>query len=269
MKVIKWSEIQNEITNKISLKELTQGSGVTIGSFDGLHIGHRKLIDLLLKKTSEKNLIPIIATFSKPLPNYKHSSDYRGDISTLNQRLSIFEELGVQYVLLIDFSDEFAKIGGTDFFSVLQKVFNMKLLVEGFDFRCGYKGSTDCEAITYYAKSNNLDFNYLDPVIYESERVSSSYIRKMIMNGFFSTVNDLLLRNYEVDCSDVESKINENILYYDKSEIKQVLPEKGIFNVLVKTSANEIRTRLVVSSTKLELRELNCSAIPRIQTIKF
>lgn len=269
MKIINWSEIQNEINKKTELKEFSNGSGVSIGSFDGLHIGHRKLIDLLVKNCTEKNLNSIVVTFSRPLPNYKHSDEYKGDISTLNQRLSLFNELGVQTVLLIDFSDEFAKIVGTDFFNILKQVFNMKVLVEGIDFRCGYKGSTDSQAISYYAKSNDLDVSFLNPVIYESERVSSSYIRKMVLNGFFSTVNELLLRNYEIDCSDIECKLNENILYYDKSEIKQVLPEKGIFNVLVITSAKEIRTRLVVSSTKIELRELKCSAIPRIQTIKF
>ena len=230
-----WKDFQNSISKEESPLELLAGSGISIGSFDGLHLGHRKIIQNLVSLCQKENLLPGVVTFSRPLPLYKHSSDYAGDISTLEQRLFLMEQLGIKFAVVLDFSDEISKISGTDFLTILKNVCNMKIFCEGEDFRCGYKGATDMTAIKYWAEQNEVKTDFVGQVLYkpgteEEERISSSYIRSMIQKGFFSTANELLTRPYELSFKKCTQKSDKNLVIA-RSEITQVLPPAGIYRV--------------------------------------
>ena len=199
-------------------------TAVSVGSFDGLHKGHRKLLSELVAAACQKNLKSGVVTFTRPLPSIKHSDDYKGDLSTLRQRLSLFESLGIDFAIVVDFDDSFASMLGADFLNLLLNVCNMELLAEGIDFRCGFKGATDAQAIRYWAEKNECETLFVDPVYYhegtdEEERISSSYIRKMIERGFFTTAEELLERPYELDITDIK----------EKGSTVQILPPDGIY----------------------------------------
>ena len=107
---------------------------------------------------------------------------------------------------------------------ILLNVCNMELLAEGIDFRCGFKGATDAQAIRYWAEKNGVETIFVDQVYYregtdEEERISSSYIRKMIERGFFTSAEELLERPYEIDISDIR----------EKGTSVQILPPDGIY----------------------------------------
>ena len=132
MKVFEWEKIT--AASEGILPDFEQGSGLSVGSFDGIHLGHRTLLNTLISACKEKKLNSGIITFSRPLPSIKHSQDYDGDLSTLNQRLSIFESLGIDFVVVVDFNDVFAQTSGSDFLLCLKKTFNMKFLAFCFFF---------------------------------------------------------------------------------------------------------------------------------------
>ncbi|MBO4532895.1 MAG: FAD synthetase family protein [Treponema sp.] len=201
------------------------GTAVSVGSFDGLHLGHRFLLQTMIEQAQKKDLSPVVISFKRPLPAIKHSGDYTGDISTLAQRLRIFEQLGVEFVFVVDFDESFASLKGAEFLSLLKQKLNMKLLAEGIDFRCGYKGATDTQAIKYWADQNGVEYTFVDPVYYTQadgmeERVSSSYIRQMIQKGFFNLVTQLLNRPYELDIQSMRE--GESCI--------QVLPPDGLYH---------------------------------------
>ena len=230
-----WKDFQNAVSKEESPLELLAGSGISIGSFDGLHLGHRKILQELVTMCRKENVLPGVVTFKRPLPLYKHASDYAGDVSTLEQRLSIMEELGIKFAVVLDFTDEIAKISGHDFLTILKNVCNMRLFVEGEDFRCGYKGATDMTAIKYWAEQHEVKTHFVPQVLYkagtdEEERISSSYIRSMVQKGFFSTVAELLTRPYELSLKKC-TQISDKALVIKKSEISQVLPPSGIYRV--------------------------------------
>ena len=230
-----WKDIQNSVSKEESPLELLAGSGISIGSFDGLHLGHRKIIQELVNLCQKENVLPGIVTFNRPLPLYKHSADYAGDVSTLEQRLSLMEELGIKFAIVLDFTDEVSKIAGHDFLTILKNVCNMRIFVEGEDFRCGYKGATDMTAIKYWAEQNGVKTSFVPQVLYkagtdEEERISSSYIRSMIKKGFFSAAQELLTRPYELSLKKC-TQISDKTLVIKKSEISQVLPPNGIYRV--------------------------------------
>ena len=197
MKVYDWSEsVLDHFSREVFF---ISGCGISVGSFDGIHLGHRFLLNTLVEECTKQKLVPGVITFKRPLPALKHSDDYAGDISTLEERLALLEQLGIQFVIVVDFDQAFSSMKGIVFLDILVQKLNMKLLAEGIDFRCGYKGSTDTQAIKYWAVQSGVKTIFVDPVYYTQadgsvERVSSSYIRHLIQKGYMTTVRELLGR---------------------------------------------------------------------------
>jgi len=231
MKLYTWNDILS-ILNGDKNNDFCGGerTGISTGCFDGLHKGHRRLISELVKGCRKKKLLPGIVTFKRPLPGIKHSNDYKGDLMTLNQRLSVFEELGIEFVIIVNFDDSFSSMMGADYLNILANVCNMELLAEGIDFRCGYKGAMDAQAIKYWAKQNKVECLFVDPVYCfeassEEERISSSYIRNMLSKGFFTSANQLMEAPYALDIEEIRKNQNETGL----ASTNQILPPDGIY----------------------------------------
>lgn len=246
MQVFTWSNILSLLNTGKEDSFFSSGCGISVGSFDGLHKGHRVLINTLVSECKKNNVPAGVVTFKRPLPSIKHHSDYLGDISTLEQRLKLLESLGVNFAIVVDFDDSFASMLGTDFFSILMNVCNMKLIAEGIDFRCGYKGSTDSQAIKYFGEKNNIKTFFVDPVFYdeaaEEERISSSYIRSMINKGFLTTVEKMLERSYVIDNSQ---------LTIENYRTTQVLPPDGVYHCH-NPRGEEVRVTIKNKTIKIE-----------------
>ena len=216
----------------------------------------KKLLSELKDRCKAKGLFAGVVTFSRPLPGIKHSSDYKGDLSTLNQRLALFEELGIDFAIIVDFDDSFASMMGADFLNILLNVCNMELIAEGIDFRCGYKGATDAQAIRYWAEKNKIEAIFVDPVYFhagteDEERISSSYIRTMLSKGFFMTAQELLERPYELDIAAIRRLAPE--------KTPQLLPPDGLYRT--ENEKGEL-VRLEIENGKIE-------NLPACDSVKF
>lgn len=252
MKIYTWNDIL-AILNGDSNENFPR-TGISTGCFDGLHKGHRKLLSALIDACRAKGLSAGVVTFARPLPGIKHSNDYKGDLTTLNQRLNLFEQLGIDFAIIVDFDDSFASMMGADYLNILLNVCNMELLAEGIDFRCGFKGATDAQAIRYWAEKNNVETVFVDPVYFkegtdEEERISSSYIRTMLSRGFFTTACELLERPYEIDIAALRRD----------PQSAQLLPPDGLYR-----TENE-KGELV----RLEIKEHKIVDLPDCESVIF
>lgn len=252
MKIYTWNDIL-AILNGDSNENFPK-TGISTGCFDGLHKGHRKLLSALIDACRAKGLSAGVVTFARPLPGIKHSNDYKGDLTTLNQRLNLFEQLGIDFAIIVDFDDSFASMMGADYLNILLNVCNMELLAEGIDFRCGFKGATDAQAIRYWAEKNNVETVFVDPVYFkegtdEEERISSSYIRTMLSRGFFTTACELLERPYEIDIAALRRD----------PQSAQLLPPDGLYR-----TENE-KGELV----RLEIKEHKIIELPDCESVIF
>ena len=252
MKIYTWNDIL-AILNGDSNENFPK-TGISTGCFDGLHKGHRKLLSALIDACRAKGLSAGVVTFARPLPGIKHSNDYKGDLTTLNQRLNLFEQLGIDFAIIVDFDDSFASMMGADYLNILLNVCNMEFLAEGIDFRCGFKGATDAQAIRYWAEKNNVETVFVDPVYFkegtdEEERISSSYIRTMLSRGFFTTACELLERPYEIDIAALRRD----------SQSAQLLPPDGLYR-----TENE-KGELV----RLEIKEHKIVDLPECNLVRF
>lgn len=256
MKIYFWKDIF-ENPHFAEADFFAPGCGITVGSFDGIHQGHSLLLKTLVNNCEKKGFLKGVVTFTRPLPSIKHSADYAGDVSTLNQRMKLLEAYGIDFVIISDFEQSFSELSGVQFFTKLIERCNLKLIAEGVDFRCGYKGATDASAIRYFAEDNGLESFFVEPVFYkpgtdEEERISSSYIRQMIKKGFLATVEELLKRKYELDFTATE--VYDGII--DRKSVLQVLPPEGVYHC--KNEMGEpVRVEISGKNIKLDILSKN------------
>ena len=206
MKVFSWDDL-GSVKSYLSQNSI-QSTCLTIGGFDGNHLGHQVLFEKVLsKKNEEKSFCAGVVTFARSPRGSKSENFYKGDLSTLSQKIQYFEKQGFDFCLIINFDSEFKKTLGIDFFDRLLGYCNMKFLSVGQDFRCGYKGSMGITEISEYFEKNNLELSICKDVILDNQRISSTLIRDFIYNGEFEKVEKFLGRKYVLDCSEIKWKL--------------------------------------------------------------
>jgi FAD synthase len=218
MRVFSWQELKN---GKINISH----TAITIGTFDGCHLGHQKLFKAVQNwKNQHKKNNPDIKSgvifFSHP-PRVKLIQDEScqeinnktEDIMSLNQKLDFFELTGFDFAVVIDFSSQFSKIKGTEFLEILRNNCSMQFLACGSDFRLGYKADTGVAEISSFCSKNGLDFAECTPVLVNSERISSSFIRKAILKADFNSLSLYLGHDWEIDATEFEWCFNRSEKY--------------------------------------------------------
>lgn len=172
MQVINWHQFPGEnlpLGNKLS--------SVTIGIFDGVHRGHQALIKRIVSFNG--SYVPVVITFRQPDNNKKH----KHDIQTFEQKAIMLESLGVEILLVIDFSEPLQLMPGINFLETLVKHCNIGFFAAGSNFRCGYQLDTGAAEIMRFFSSFNVPAEIIPDVMEGSLPVSSSRIRSAIAAG--------------------------------------------------------------------------------------
>ena len=229
LRVIEWSDFLTGPAN-------TQ-SAMTIGVFDGLHLGHRALIERIVSRGPN----PTVVTFSENPKKVVSPESFEGDLFSLRQKLAIFEQLGVCRVILIDFSEKFSKLSGKEFLDLLEDRGKMAFLAIGSNFRCGFRQDTGVDFIREMNERKGIPTEVIPPVTtpaeYGNGLVSSSRIRAAIIAGSLRQAAVLIGRNLELDLSDIEPAREERDgsegLVYDLCSVRRIVPAPGQYPVRV------------------------------------
>lgn len=259
MKIFSWDDL-GAVKSFLS-QNLIQSTCLTIGGFDGNHLGHQVLFESVINyKKSQGNSYAGVLTFSRSprvVKSEKSENAYKGDLSTLEQKISYFEKKGFDFCVIIEFNSEIKKMSGTDFFNRLLGYFNMNFLVVGQDFRCGYKGSFGISEIQRYCIQKKISLKVCNDVILENQRISSTLIRDFIFNGEFEKVENFLGRKYvlQLETSIIKSVSpleNENVdIIINKKNILQVLPKENSFLVKIKNQNFSIQGKLFILENEI------------------
>ncbi len=247
IKIFTWQDLLN---GEFPLEWFKKGTALTVGSFDGMHKGHKALIDAVLE---QKNLISGIITFRNSVKS--NNENFEGNLDSFYQKIEFCQENDLDFVVIIDFSDDFSRIEGSDFVKSLIELCNMKFIAEGTDFKCGYKGAFAVNELKKSALENNFTFKLIDDVLFEGEKISSSRIRKSILSGDFLSVQKMLLRPFAYDAFALKfqesalqnlSNLDNKMTWFsaqidskkenskdNKNQFLQILPSKGTYNVVV------------------------------------
>jgi len=197
-----------KIFNKIEmLSHSEQKTAVALGTFDGLHVGHKKVIEHLLEVCKEKNLRSVVYTFSNHPREYTNKDKLPNRILTLKEKIIHFEELGIDELVLIEFDDQQMNMSAHDFIeTLLLKQLNMEHLIVGFNFHFGKGAEGNVPFLKSYAQSHHFDLSVIEGVHLDGELVSSSRIRKLLKQGNIEKTNDLLGRLYTVSGQVIKGK---------------------------------------------------------------
>jgi riboflavin kinase/FMN adenylyltransferase len=225
-------------------------SAMTIGVFDGVHRGHRELI----RRVVEASPHPIAVTFRENPQKTLEPQNYLGDIFTLKQKLTAFENLGIEQVILIDFSENFSKMKGQDFINLLVDQVNLSFLVLGANFRCGHRLDLEASLIKSMNEARGIPTAIVPPIRDEKGLISSSRIRKAIAQGDLPLAAALLGRNLELDpaASAVSECTNEgeNVVFEVPGRL---IPLPGRYKARILASTQEWETDIVLGEGKVHI----------------
>lgn len=227
MKIINWNDIVS------SGGDFFQGqkTGITIGTFDGVHAGHKALIGMCVSYSRLHNLVPLAVTFRFPPKKSLSPLDYPGEIIPFDCKINLLDKLGIRQVLVIDFSSEFGKMSGEAFVEILRNSLHFNYLAAGYDFRFGRSLESGVPELRVMAGKYHFVLEVASPVRVGGERVSSSLIRSKICSGELGIVRRLLDRPFCVYLQNAAYSRGQGKLSYALGQIKQILPPAGEYKV--------------------------------------
>lgn len=271
IRVFTWEDIKK---GEFPLLWKKSGSALSVGNFDGMHLGHRALIE---KVKQSNSFVKGLVTFTHPGELVKNKNAfYEGDVMTLRQKVRSLEEFELDFVVLIDFSDEFSKITGESFVSSLVSLLGMNFMAEGSDFKCGYKGLVDSKALSLLAEKSSFAFCQLEKICIDGQSISSSLVRKAVKAKDFALVYKMLSASFSIDCTGLEMSLSETkssdpMMEWFSSEVTtgQLLPEDGSYEVVAVFEENILHTSLIVKSKTIEILLPTLDSARRLTEIKF
>lgn len=205
----------------------------TVGVFDGLHRGHRALVDRVA--AFAPTLTPTVFTFTENPKAILRPNDFDGDIFSLDQKLGELERLGMALVVLIDFSGNFGKLSGKEFVDLIKDRGKLRYLAVGSDFRCGYHLDTDADRIRSLNEAEGVPTDIVAPVLWDGAPVSSSRIRSAIAAGNLVEATALLGRNFVLDLGSVPKTPGPVADEYDVGPTRRITPPNGRYTALVRS----------------------------------
>lgn len=168
---------------------------LTIGNFDGLHLGHQALLNKLIVTAKQQAITPAVMTFEPHPREFFMPENAPARLSSLREKLEYFEEAGVEQVFLCRFNQAFSTITATYFMhNMLRNALNAHTILVGGDFCFGAKRQGNVQQL----KDNGFDLIDFPPIEMNGVRVSSTLVRDALAKGALSLATRLLGRPYSV-----------------------------------------------------------------------
>lgn len=213
--------------------EKLNNSYVALGTFDGVHKGHRMLISEAVRKAKEMGGVSVVFTFSNHPLEVIFPERAPKMINTLEEKLYLLNELGVDYVVLQTFDMDFAKLDREKFIDdILINSLGTKEIFVGFNYTFGDKGAGNTEYLKEVCEKKGFAVNEFSPVISDGEILSSTLIRNLILNGELEKANRFLGRPFLISEVVEHGKKYGRMLGFPTANLKvvnKVYPPFGIF----------------------------------------
>ena len=214
-------------------------SVLTIGSFDGMHRGHMEIIKDVKLKADSKYIPSVVITFD-PHPKSILQSNVQKNWSILtntDKKLELLEQSGIDYVLLVPFDLEFAKITAKIFMdSFIIEYFNPEDIVIGYDHHFGNKREGNAKFLKKQSEKYNFNMHVIEPLTIDDISVSSTQIREHIQNCDIKAANNYLGWEYEISGVVVKGEGIGKGLEFPTANIQpeiqnQLIPGQGAYCV--------------------------------------
>ena len=242
-------EIEQELANIAPQGETL----LTIGVFDGVHAGHRYLLEKLQRQAAEKNLLSGVVTFNPHPQSVVHSQNKLLWLSAPENRVKSLQRLGINLVAVLTFTPEVAQLSAREFMSLVKKQLRMRSIMVGPDFALGRGREGNIHLLRALGLEMNFSVEVIPPYAINGEIVSSTLIRQALTQGDMEKVRSLMGHYFQIGGRVVTSDKRGRILGFPTANLdikpQQALPGNGIYATITQVgdkqfhSATNIGTR--------------------------
>lgn len=216
---------------------------ITIGTFDGVHIGHRKILERVINHARKSNINSAVLTFfPHPRMVLQKDSDIRM-LNTIEEKTDILKDMGLDILVVHPFSKEFSRLTATDFVrDMLVNRLNSKKIVIGYDHRFGRNRNANIKDLMAFGNIMDFEVEEIPAQEIDAVSVSSTKIRKALEEGDMETANAYLGYNYMLTGTIVQGKGLGRQLGFPTANLKiaedyKLIPKTGAY--IVKSLIND------------------------------
>lgn len=242
-------EIEQELANIGSQGETL----LTIGVFDGVHAGHRYLLETLQQQAAEKNLLSGVVTFNPHPQSVLHLHNQLLWLSEPEDRVKSLQKLGINLVAVLTFTPEVAQLSAQEFMSLVKKHLRMRSIMVGPDFTLGRGQEGNIHLLRALGRTMKFSVEVIPPYTINGEVVSSTLIRQALTQGDMEKVRRLMGHYFQIGGKVIASDRRGRILGFPTANLdikpQQALPGNGIYATITQVddkqfpSATNIGTR--------------------------
>jgi len=234
------------VTGRVEdLAPLGRPLAITPGVFDGCHLGHRAVFDLLRREATKLDAAPVIVTFDPHPLEVLRPQDAPQLLTTRAERVDLLAESLPAAIVVYTFRRETAMLTAAEFLhAVVPPPLSLALLVVGFDFRMGRDRTGGFEELTQLGKEKGFRVLRAEPAIVNGEPVSSTRIRALLNEGQVRAASELLGHRYRIQGKVVRGRGVGRTLDFPTANVdvedgKKLLPLPGVYAVLAKVLEEE------------------------------
>lgn len=212
---------------------------VTIGTFDGVHIGHRKVLEKLHNSAIEKNAESVLLTFF-PHPRMVLQQDLNIRLlNTIEEKKDVLSKFGLDHLIIHPFDMEFSRLTAEEFVKdILVNQLNLCKIIIGHDHRFGRNRTATIDDLVQFGEKYNFEVEQITAKEIDEIAISSTKIRNALLEGDVSTANSYLGYSYSITGTIIEGKKIGRTINFPTANIKvpeefKLIPKNGVYIVSV------------------------------------
>jgi len=225
-----------QVEKELSGYSPAQNTVLTIGVFDGVHLGHKHLISHLKEIARSQNLLSGVITFKQHPESIMKTGTLTPVLTSIDEKLDLLGKEGVDIIVALSFTPELAHLSARQFVSLLKKQLNMEWLVIGPDFALGQDRQGDPAALKALGKELGFGVTSVSPAKINGETASSTAIRESLAQGDMEKAYRLYGRYFSLESSVVSGECRGRTLGFPTAnldiDIKHAIPADGIYATL-------------------------------------
>lgn len=221
-------------------------SVVTIGTFDGVHIGHKAILNRLVQTAKKENLDSAVLTFfPHPRMVLQQNSEIKL-INTINERISLLEKTGLDHVIIHPFTKEFSRMTASEYVEeILVNGLNVRKIIIGYDHRFGRNRTANIENLKEFGKIFDFEIEEISAKEIDDVAVSSTKIRNALNQGDVETANNYLNYEFMISGEIVQGKAIGRTINYPTANLHleenyKLIPKNGVYIVKSKIDQNDV-----------------------------
>lgn len=231
--------IEHELAKLVPPRETL----LTIGVFDGVHAGHRYLLERLIQRGKEENLVSGVVTFN-PHPQWVLHQDQLPWLTTLEERTNRLRGLGIDLVAVISFTLEVSQLSAREFVVLLKSYLKMRGLMISPDFALGRGREGNSTLLSALGKELGFTVETIPPFTIDGEIVSSTLIRQALAQGDMAKVTKLMGHPFNLVGEVIPGERRGQILGFPTANLdiepQQALPGNGVYATIAQVDGKQL-----------------------------